>query len=702
MANPVVPATSSAPTQNQFNGFSRGIYSPDYFCLTDNNYLLARRNGKILQIKPSEFLENDELQTIDENGQLLWQRAVCTPSSLQEGEEIVQLNTRAGLIEVTTGHKLFLENKELIAAGNIQEQDSLWEIENNLLETTSPIGIGLAYALGAYSAEGSHQEGSGKLQTGKWRIEYALHLNEDIFAARIVQSLLTLGNKIPINPIVKKYPQYTRTIVGIYSKELVLYFKELGATGLASQKRIPSCIFSSSKEEKAAYIAGLFEGDGGATNRCLRVKLTSKALIDGLKILLSTFGINSKLLFRKSTEINCQDQYILSIYGKENLTKFVCIIGKYLPGWKHLLHIKEYGKSDNKNIKHTKSEIKKIIKENYPISADKFCPKTKISQAVVKRLFGSWNQAIKECGLIPKNSRWGRDYKKQVLVQNFDIDLSCKVHQKKIIKSDKTIVVYDFTIPKYEKFLIGNLVSHNSDSQCAIYFGGIYIDEITSIGFEVSHQKMPLYGYADKYFRGISKGQVLVQGMFTINFKEAGYIWLALNEYHSQLGKKTPLNPFIDSDDVLRQNVERIVEHNNLSDEEFTKKRNEAINTMAGFWSKENAYDSLAGYPGGGRGPDPKKSLGFAENIFESFEDAIWSSKTGKYIPADELDRDAANPELNNFDIYLAYGDFIGDNRLNHTIRKISSVHITSWGQQIGVDGQNIQEIYRWVARSAV
>lgn len=238
-------------------------------------------------------------------------------------------------------------------------------------------------------------------------------------------------------------------------------------------------------------------------------------------------------------------------------------------------------------------------------------------------------------------------------------------------------------------------------SQVACYIGSTWIDEITSIAFEVSHQKMPLYGYADKYFRTVTKGQVLVQGMFTINFKEAGYLWLALNQYHGELGKSTPLNPFKDSATIQSQNLEKIIQYNNIDDEEYIKHRNEAVNTMAEFWSKENAYNSLAGYPGGGRTSDGKK-MGNAENLFEQFEDAIWSSKGGKYIPSDELDRDPANSELNGFDIYISYGDFIGDNKLNHTIRKLNNVHILSWGQQVAPDGQNIQEKYSFLCRNAV
>jgi hypothetical protein len=258
-------------------------------------------------------------------------------------------------------------------------------------------------------------------------------------------------------------------------------------------------------------------------------------------------------------------------------------------------------------------------------------------------------------------------------------------------------------------------------TQCAVYFGGIWIDEITSIGFQVSHSKVPLYGYSDSYFRAVSTGQVLVQGSFTINFKEAGYIWLVLNEYLKEKGMRTLLNPFTASDDIYRQNVERIAQWNSSNDPEFIKHRNEAIDSMAELFAKDDSgnfankdsilarsQDALLGYPGGGRTSDSSQGLGFAENVFENFEDAIWSRdaanglNTHGFKGTSEHGRDPANPVLNGFDLYIAYGDFIGDNRLNHTIRKISNIHILNWGQQVSQEGGAIQERYDFIAHSVV
>ena len=239
-----------------------------------------------------------------------------------------------------------------------------------------------------------------------------------------------------------------------------------------------------------------------------------------------------------------------------------------------------------------------------------------------------------------------------------------------------------------------------SGSQCAIYFGSILIDEITSIAFQVQQSKQPLYGYADQYYRTVSKGQVLVQGSFTINFKEAGYIWLALNEYKRLQGKSTHLQPFLDTDEIRKNNVEKIIQFNDTEDKYFIKARNQAIASMGETFTLEQSQNSLTGYPGGNNG-----NLSNSQDIFRTFEDAIWDTDKTVNIGGEVNVTNNRRPDdsfLNGFDIYLSFGDFIGDDTLNHTIRKIENVHILNWGQEIAVAPNPIQESYTFLARNII
>ncbi len=258
-------------------------------------------------------------------------------------------------------------------------------------------------------------------------------------------------------------------------------------------------------------------------------------------------------------------------------------------------------------------------------------------------------------------------------------------------------------------------VDYFSGAQVACYIGDVFVDEITSLNYGVSNERTPLYGYADQYFRDVSKGRVIVQGTFTINFKEAGYMFLILERYQRLLnGKSTRLNPFLGSADVNSRNIEQVI-----NGEVSTFQRNEIIQAIAEaqantakipdtaerFSDKEqelttiNRIDAARGLGGFASSARSTGGIGLAENIFEVFEDAIWRK------PPEDLDNDhrrADEPSLNPFDIYVAFGDFAGDNRANHTIQKITGVHIVGSSKQIVIDGQPIQEAYQFIARNII
>lgn len=66
--------------------------------------------------------------------------------------------------------------------------------------------------------------------------------------------------------------------------------------------------------------------------------------------------------------------------------------------------------------------------------------------------------------------------------------------------------------------------AYYSGLDVSMYFNEVYMDEIVQLQFQEVEQARPLYGYADYVFRKISRGSRLVQGTFTINFKESAYI----------------------------------------------------------------------------------------------------------------------------------------------------------------------------------
>lgn len=251
-----------------------------------------------------------------------------------------------------------------------------------------------------------------------------------------------------------------------------------------------------------------------------------------------------------------------------------------------------------------------------------------------------------------------------------------------------------------------------SGAQVSLYIGDIWVDEITSLTYGVHQSRRPLYGYADQLFRDVAEGQVLVQGQFTINFKEAGYLFLILDRYREvqrQGGSVMNNRPFLTSDLSTKENIERLINNEFPESAKRQLLKDIAVSSSLGlvdlnraqrqgFVSQSfgSAASSLTGFASSAR---QQGGIGLAENMFEEFEDQLWSSDQEKL---DNATRRADDPKLNPFDIYVAFGDFAGDNAVNHTIEKISEVRILGKSKQIVIDGQPIQETYSFIARNLV
>lgn len=67
-------------------------------------------------------------------------------------------------------------------------------------------------------------------------------------------------------------------------------------------------------------------------------------------------------------------------------------------------------------------------------------------------------------------------------------------------------------------------VKYYSSIDADILFGGIFIDEVVNISWQVQQNAMPIFGYNSYTFDDIAVGSRLVQGSFTINFTEANYL----------------------------------------------------------------------------------------------------------------------------------------------------------------------------------
>src|SRR6185312_4609161 len=63
-----------------------------------------------------------------------------------------------------------------------------------------------------------------------------------------------------------------------------------------------------------------------------------------------------------------------------------------------------------------------------------------------------------------------------------------------------------------------------SGADVKLYFGDIWVDEVTTITFQLQEEVMPVYGYHSYTFDTVARGKRLIQGSFGINFTSASYL----------------------------------------------------------------------------------------------------------------------------------------------------------------------------------
>jgi hypothetical protein len=249
---------------------------------------------------------------------------------------------------------------------------------------------------------------------------------------------------------------------------------------------------------------------------------------------------------------------------------------------------------------------------------------------------------------------------------------------------------------------------HFAGSQISIYIGDVLVDEINRIEFSVQQTKKPIYGYASQYYDAVASGQVLVTGSFNINFKEAGYMYLVLKRYLDTIGsleggEVSPLpqqiageeNVSVENAKILRRNIERIIA------DEVTEQKKEA--EESGLANPLQATDKFEFYKQLAALPDAE-----FENMAEVFEDVLWQNSStqgenlGNIIKSTNLELDQAlrrADQFPGFTIWVTYGD-INNPIANHTIKKLTGVHIVGSGQVIEISGEPIFEQYQFLARN--
>jgi hypothetical protein len=238
-----------------------------------------------------------------------------------------------------------------------------------------------------------------------------------------------------------------------------------------------------------------------------------------------------------------------------------------------------------------------------------------------------------------------------------------------------------------------------------LYIGDVWVDEITSLQYATTQSKAPIYGYASQLWDDCAAGQVIVQGQFTINFKEQGYLWAVLRRFKniavdaafaggegvkgaSRQDKALGIDPNrkrIDRRSVwgsnatrtARASIERIVQGNAPRGE------------MYQFWHHLAGYSTF-------NVQDPKDKI--FEDIVENFEDMVWQPNISNTDLNNQIRR-TDDIAFDGFDMYVVFGNY-SNPKANHTVSKIIDVRLMSQGKQVVIDGSPIQESYQFIAQT--
>jgi len=201
-----------------------------------------------------------------------------------------------------------------------------------------------------------------------------------------------------------------------------------------------------------------------------------------------------------------------------------------------------------------------------------------------------------------------------------------------------------------------------------IFFGDIYIDEITTLQFTMQEQVMPVYGYNSYVYDAVLRGSRVIQGMFRINFKHVDYIRQAVHK-------------------ILNMDRDDYVNFPDWPDQEtIEEKKNELYDVSREGWSRQ--FDKIS----------------------EEFKEMMWADADTEDLVEFQKNRPYFDFEK-PFNIRIKYGPY--DMPQSHynieniyrqkvsqgTIIKIQDIQIDQVTQNVDSSGEPVSEDYSFMAR---
>jgi hypothetical protein len=227
-----------------------------------------------------------------------------------------------------------------------------------------------------------------------------------------------------------------------------------------------------------------------------------------------------------------------------------------------------------------------------------------------------------------------------------------------------------------------------------LYADNIYLDQAVDFQFQVMEPKTPYYGYASHTWKRVVTGARMVQGSFSINFRETYYIYKLLKQIRS------------------RKDVETGVSKPNAKTYRQIKQALKDNMTLEGFISSASGSST----------PDSK--LRTLHSIADAMESALWGDPSSSGLPSKPDEPLFSTGDL-GFSLYVKYGDpltpitrvppFAGNPgvdpiaqpaRKNNsfepsvgTVHRLVDTHIMGFSQNCDSSGKPILETYIFIAQ---
>lgn len=131
-----------------------------------------------------------------------------------------------------------------------------------------------------------------------------------------------------------------------------------------------------------------------------------------------------------------------------------------------------------------------------------------------------------------------------------------------------------------------------NSTNAQLYIGGILIDDVFDCQYTYKETKEPIYGYNSKYFDRIVKGNVIVHGSFSINYRHDGYLSQILKRVKGDYGDIGAAQSRIESAKAYNTKYIKLLSSYKLIDNQIKDAKEILKINQLGLQGQELTYNS--------------------------------------------------------------------------------------------------------------